>query len=106
MKYSEKSDNELIEICKNNSGEYLPSHHPSTSWATTYSNAFVEAATELYNRRRREDPKTATTKLYIVLRDAKVPACRGGLMTYEKVEYLVKRRINKLLYEKATGKRG
>ncbi len=32
---------ELVEKCKSKQGEYLPSHHGSGSWATTYSTEFV-----------------------------------------------------------------
>ena len=72
-----------------------------TSFATTYSDHFVEAATELFQRFEAQDRNRATVRLYVAFRDAKVPSCKGGTMTYNKTEYLVKRRINSLLYQRA-----
>ena len=39
---------ELIEVCREYQGQYLPGHHGSGSWATTYSNQFIEAVAEMY----------------------------------------------------------
>jgi hypothetical protein len=102
MAKKKKTEAELLEICRSYSGEYIPPGHPKTTFATTYSNQFVEAAAELYQRYHADNPRTAINRLYVALRDAKIPSCRGGVMTFSKVEYLVKRPIGSYLYRKAT----
>ena len=97
----EKKNTELLEVCRRFSGEYLPGGHPKTSFATTYSDQFVEAATELYERFQKQDRRRATILLYIALRDAEIPSCRGGIMDFDKTDYLVKRRISSLQYERS-----
>lgn len=99
-----KTERELLEICLENSGEHVAFGHPSTSFATTYSYQFVKASAELYQRYHAQDPGNATRKLYIAMREAKIPSCRGGLMTFHKVDYLVKQRISSFLYRQATEK--
>ena len=47
-KKDEAERSKLLRICKDKSGEYLPSYHGKGSWATTYSNEFVEASAELW----------------------------------------------------------
>jgi len=101
MTLKQKTNEELLEVCRQFSGEYLPGGHPKTSFATTYSNQFVEAATELYERFKKQDRRRATILLYVALRDAKIPSCRGGIMDFDKTDYLVKRRISSLLYQRA-----
>ncbi len=102
MAKKEKSEAELLEVCRQYSGEYVPPFHPETTFATSYSKQFVRAAAELYQRYRADNPRTATHKLYAALRDAKIPSCRGGTMTFSKVEYLVQRRIASYLHDEAT----
>lgn len=101
MALKKKTNDELLEICRRFSGEYLPGGHPKTSFATTYSNQFVEAATELYERFQKQDRSRATILLYMALREAKIPSCRGGVMDFDKTKYLVKRRISSLQYQRA-----
>lgn len=103
MGLKQKTIEELLEICRRYSGEYLPRGHPKTSFATTYSNQFVEAATEIYERFEKQDRRRATILLYMALREAKIPSCRGGAMNFDKTEYLVKHRISSLRYQRAMG---
>ena len=88
---------ELIAICLANSGEYVPSGHPLSTFATTYSDPFVQAAAGLYKIAKELRPDHPTLELYKILRDANVPPCRGGRISYDQVQYLVKRRIMPLL---------
>jgi hypothetical protein len=39
---------ELIAICRKSQGPYVEPNHGPGSWATTYGNEFVDAATELF----------------------------------------------------------
>jgi hypothetical protein len=99
MSLKKKTEKELLQICIGNSGAYITNGHPTTSFATTYSTRFVEAAAELYQRfSKTTNRRSATIKLYVAMRDAKIPACREGTMTFNKVEYLVKRRVIPHLY--------
>ena len=43
-----KKIRKYINICKKSQGEYIPGGHPMTSWATTYSDVFVEASARIY----------------------------------------------------------
>ncbi len=90
---SNKTTEELIEICRTFSGEYVPALHPATSFATTYSDQFVAASAEIYRRFRSAEGRTAIAKLYVAFREANIRSCRGGAMDYERTKYLVKRRL-------------
>lgn len=91
------SEKELLQICRENQGERVPPGHPMTTFATTYSDEFIEAAAELWLRfdhdRKPGHRSASTAKLYAAFRKADIPACRGGPMTWEKTEYLIKRPI-------------
>lgn len=88
---------ELITVCLQHSGEYVPAHHPSTSFATTYSHDFVKAAADLYLLYQELEPNSATLRLYLAFKEAGVPACRGGAMTIDKLKYLLDTRVNPLI---------
>ncbi|KIP68247.1 hypothetical protein SN11_20245 [Vibrio harveyi] len=87
-KNKKKQINALIEKCKSKQGEYLPSHHGSGSWATTYSTEFINAASELYvlfQDLGLGDP------LYLLsnkLRAAGIRSCRGAEFHVDRVDYL------------------
>ena len=101
MSLKTKADQELLAVCREHSGEYLAAHHPSTSFATQYSDTFVEAAAELLIRFEEKDRWSAVNKLYVAMRDAQIQSCRGGPMTFSKVEYLVKGPIGSYRYKQA-----
>ena len=87
---------ELVAVCRKYSGEYLPSHHGKGSWATTYSNEFVSAATDLCQMYRDAGYITeydTVLKLYITLRDNRIPSCRGGIFNFDTALYLYRRPI-------------
>lgn len=80
----------LLAICKNNSGEYLPAHHGKGSWATTYSNKFIDASVELWKLHIKNG---AYFPQYAMARDFQsegIHSCRYVTMTSERVEYLYK----------------
>ena len=39
---------ELVSACKASQGEYRHAHHGKGSWATTYSDQFIDASLEIY----------------------------------------------------------
>ncbi len=89
---------ELLEICKNNQGEYIPSHHGSGSWATTYSNKFINAAAEIFQLLDgfQAYKEFQLSQLFI---ENNIYSCRGGKMTISKVEYLYKTHLESILDE-------
>jgi len=87
-KNAKRNINRLIDICKSKQGKYLPSNHGSGSWATTYSNEFVDASCDLYvifKRTGSLDPISDLSKLF---RKSGVRSCRGSEFIWERVEYL------------------
>lgn len=86
----------LIAACKKWSGEYLPSHHGKGSWATTYSNEFVEAATDLcllYRDNGSEWGHETIVRLYVALKNQGIHSCRGGVFNFDTTKYLYDRPI-------------
>ncbi|MFA1563034.1 hypothetical protein [Aliivibrio fischeri] len=79
---------ELVEKCKSKQGEYLPSHHGSGSWATTYSTEFINSAAELYLIFQSLDIGDPLCLLSAKFRAAGIRSCRGSEFTIDRVEYL------------------
>lgn len=79
---------ELIEICKKHQGEYIPGDHGSGSWATTYSNQFIEASAEMYAIFERSGSDWPVLTLSQYLKSAGIRSCRGSIMNIDKVDYL------------------
>lgn len=79
---------ELIEICKKYQGEYIPGDHGPGSWATTYSNQFIEAASEMYAIYKMAGSYWPIFSLSKDLKGAGVRSCRGSIMSTDRVEYL------------------
>lgn len=96
-----KTKEELLDLCRIHSGEYVPPGHPRTTFSTSYSSEFVAAAAELYSRFKNCISHEATVKLYVLFRDNEIMACRGGPMTFSKVQYLVKGPIGTYFYRKS-----
>jgi len=87
-KNTKRKIKELLDICKSKQGEYLPSNHGSGSWATTYSNEFVDASCDLYmifERAGALEPMSDLSKLF---RESGIRSCRGSEFILERVEYL------------------
>ncbi|MDO6483100.1 hypothetical protein [Shimia thalassica] len=89
---AEKRD-ELLEICKKSSGEYLPSHHGKGSWATTYSRQFISAATDLWLLYKEAGSNWPVADLSRDFRRKNIRSCRGADMSFARVEYLLKSHI-------------
>jgi hypothetical protein len=86
-------------ICKENSGEYRPSHHGKGSFATTYSNAFVGASAKLWLLHKKNG---SSYPQYAMARDFQslgIRSCRGATMTASRVEYLYKSHLQTLVSE-------
>ena len=81
---------QLIDICKKSQGEHLPFHHGSGSWATTYSNKFLDAAAELYVLYENNGSYWPISNLSSAFKDAEILSCRGSAMSIDRVEYLYK----------------
>lgn len=94
---------DLIEVCKKYSGEYIPGGHGSGSWATTYSNQYINATAELYAIFEKNGCGSPINMLSKYLIDAGVRSCRGGVMNIKKVEYLYQthliNKIKKLIHQ-------
>jgi DNA-directed RNA polymerase subunit RPC12/RpoP len=91
MQFSKKLKNkikELISICKSAQGEYLPAYHGSGSWATTYSNDFINASCELYLILKKSGSCNPIDELSGVFKDAGIRSCRGSVFLKTRVEYL------------------
>lgn len=99
MDLTKMTEIELLEYCKAHSGEYLAAHHPSTSFATQYSDQFVAAAAELVIRFN-QNPYDVVGYLHSAFERAHVRSCRGGPMTKSKVEYLVSNRVKPVIMER------
>ena len=79
---------DLVDRCRESQGEYLDAWHPKTSWATTYSNQFVDAVVELYALhvwRGYREPLAEVSKLLI---EAGIRSCRGSVMNDVQMKYL------------------
>tara|TARA_B110000091_G_C13528839_1_gene355521 strand:- start:306 stop:620 length:315 start_codon:yes stop_codon:yes gene_type:complete len=81
---------ELIDICKKHQGEHLDAHHGSGSWATSYSNFFIDAASEMYVIYKKSGSLNPIFKLSQDFQKAKIRSCRGSVMCSDKVQYLYK----------------
>ena len=89
----QKARKDLLKKCKENSGAYLPAHHGSGSWATTYSSAFIDAATSLCYLYKNAGAKWPYVELAKDLRGADIMTCRGAYFSYDRAEYLYKTHI-------------
>jgi len=78
----------LIKICKQYQGEYIPGDHGPGSWATTYSNQFIDASAEMYAIFKKSDSYWPILELSQHLTDAGIRSCRGSIMNTDRVEYL------------------
>lgn len=104
---------ELLTVCHSKQGEYLPVHHGPGSWATTYGNEFVEAATELFAifskaKKAPPIPGNAGTRYFLnavfdlmaqEFNKHGIRSCRGFQMDIDRVRYLfeayILRKINR-----------
>jgi hypothetical protein len=80
----------LLVFCKENSGEYRPAHHGKGSFATTYSNEFIDASAKLWKLHEKNGsfyPQYAMSRDFLSLG---IRSCRGSAMNAARVEYLYK----------------
>ena len=87
-KEQEQHKDALIKICRETQGEYLPAHHGSGSWATTYSEPFIQAVKELGILYREAGYRWPVGQISEELKNAEVRSCRGKEMTSERFRYL------------------
>lgn len=88
---------ELLNQCKKYQGEYIPSDHGTGSWATTYSNEFIDAAAEIYYIFESSylfKAKSELSKLFI---SNNIYSCRGSVMDLDRVEYLYDKHLKSKL---------
>ena len=78
----------LIQRCRETQGEYRPAHHGTGSWATTYSDAFIQAVRELGNLYREAGHISPIAQISKEFQRAGVTSCRGKEMNWERVRYL------------------
>jgi hypothetical protein len=79
---------DLLDICHASQGEYLDAWHPPTSWATRYSNKFVEAIAALYGLYRANGFEDPHFEILALLEERGVRACRGGVITAVQLKYV------------------
>lgn len=85
----------LLETCRSEQGEYLPTSHGPGSWATTYSSKFLDASSELFiilMKSKNYSPVGLLAKLF---RENNIKSCRGAEMSYERAEYLYRTHLAK-----------
>jgi len=87
-KKAHKRVNSLLEVCNQFSGEYVPSNHGSGSWATTYSNDFILAATEIFSTLQRQGADDPILELSNIFTSKDIKSCRGASMNYQRTKYL------------------
>lgn len=83
----------LIAECKASQGQYLPATHGKGSFATTYSEIFVSAASCLYKMYLSEGKQQALFRLGRTFREHGILSCRGATMTHDKVHYFFRTHI-------------
>jgi hypothetical protein len=83
-----KSEAELLAICRDKQGQYVPVGHGSGSWATSYSYEFIAAAWELHALYAKKNRHTALWALSRAFKENGIRSCRGAEMTIARVEYL------------------
>lgn len=86
--------NELLYICKESQGEYRDSSHGPGSWATTYSDEFITAASEIYfifDKSLLFNAKFQLSKLFI---ENDIRSCRNKIFDIKKIEYLYENHLS------------
>lgn len=91
----------LLDVCKSHSGEYRPAHHGSGSWATTYSDDFIEAAAELWQISQTAGLLYPQFQMSKDFKASGISTCRYSDFSVQRVEYLYKAHLKKRL--EATG---
>jgi hypothetical protein len=93
MKLSKRKKSKLhalLDICQKHQGEHLKVTHGSGSWATTYSNEFIDAAASIYNLYKKSGFPNPIHQLSQDFQHRKIRSCRGSKMDEERVKYLFK----------------
>ena len=79
---------ESLKVCSNFQGEYIPGDHGPGSWATTYSNEFIEASAAIYLELKNAGFAFPIAKLAFLFQKANIRSCRGSVMHIDRVQYL------------------
>ncbi len=79
---------ELLATCEKHQGEHLKVTHGSGSWATTYSNEFIDAAAAIYNLYKISGLPKPIHQLSQDFQRCKIKSCRGSKMDERRVKYL------------------
>lgn len=101
-----------VAVCRRTQGEYRFAHHGPGSWATTYGDEFLDAATEifrLYHATEKEPPippgrgtRYILTMMFdwiaSLFRSANVRSCRGASMDRETVRYLYEVHVHRRIH--------
>lgn len=102
---------ELLGVCSRSQGQYLMPEHGRGSWATTYSDEFVAAATKIYQifrsaKKAPPFPADASSRyqlsmVFDLMADAfysrNIRSCRGSSMDRDTVRYLWEAHIHRRL---------
>lgn len=84
---------ELLEICAKYQGEYLGADHGPGSWATTYSDEFINASVELYKIYSQSGMGLPLFLMSDAFMNAGILSCRRSSMDIDRVEYLFKTHV-------------
>ena len=87
-KEQEKRKEALIRTCRETQGEYVPAHHGPGSFATTYSDQFIQAVRGLGRLYGEMGYSWPIAQISEDLRKAGVRSCRGKEMSWDRVKYL------------------
>lgn len=100
--YTENGDRikELVSLCKASQGEYRYAYHGPGSWATTYSDQFIDASLEIYILLSKPELFNPTIKLSELFIKAGILSCRGATMDIGKVEYLYEKHLKEKILRK------
>ena len=88
---------ELVAVCKKSQGEHLPAHHGSGSWATTYSNDFINAAAEICSIVQKNGHEIPFWIMSRYFKQAGILSCRGSEFTSDIVKYLYTTHLRNLV---------
>jgi hypothetical protein len=98
-KNDEKREVELLTICKTKQGEFLLPGSGSGSWATTYSDEFINSAAELYSLYKKCGSYHPQHQLSQRFRELGIKSCRGAEMSLDKVKYLFKKHLSQKIQD-------
>lgn len=88
----------LLDVCFEFRGEYVSPGHGSGSWATTYSNQFIDASKSIFLIYRKYYSNDKSFRLMAdKFQGRNIRTCRASIMTWDKVRYLLRSHASDLL---------